>query len=116
MANEHIMDERKIEMAQKYFVMGIQLDIIADILNISTSTLNKYYREHMVIAQAEAVGRIGEIVYEKALDGDLQAAQFFLKPRGGWSETKHHEHTGAEGNPIDMNWKVEFGNADTQDK
>lgn len=51
----------------------------------STSTLYKYYGDDIAQAKADVIERIGNVMIQKALDGDVKAAEFYLRSQGGWS-------------------------------
>ena len=36
--------------------------------------------------KARAIAEVGSALYQKALDGDIRAMQFYLKTQAGWSE------------------------------
>ena len=41
--------------------------------------------------KARAIADIGSALFQKALDGDIRAMQFYLKTQAGWSEKRHLE-------------------------
>lgn len=51
----------------------------------STSTLYKHYGSDIAQAKADVIERIGNVMIQKALDGDVKAAEFYLRSQGGWS-------------------------------
>ena len=55
--------------------------------------------------RAKAIADIGGILYQKAIDGDMRAIQFYLKTQAGWSEKSHIELSRAE-EPEDRTWTV----------
>jgi hypothetical protein len=57
--------------------------------------------------RARAVADIGSILYQKALDGDIRAMQFYLKTQAGWSEKSRLELSKAE-EPENRHWSVEI--------
>ena len=62
--------------------------------------------------RARAVADVGSILYQKALDGDIRAMQFYLKTQAGWSEKSRLELSGAE-ELQNMLWTVEVVNANS---
>ena len=57
--------------------------------------------------RARAVADIGSILYQKALDGDIRAMQFYLKTQAGWSEKRHLELSRTD-EPQDQHWTVKI--------
>ena len=55
--------------------------------------------------RAKAIADIGGILYQKAIEGDMRAIQFYLKTQAGWSEKSHIELSRAE-EPEDRHWTV----------
>lgn len=51
----------------------------------SISTMYKYYGSDIAQAKAAVIERIGNVMIQKALDGDVKAAEFYLRSQGGWS-------------------------------
>jgi len=51
--------------------------------------------------KVRAIAKIGNRVMQKALDGELGAACFYLKTQAGWRETNRHELTGKDGEAIE---------------
>jgi hypothetical protein len=57
--------------------------------------------------RARAVADIGSILYQKALDGDIRAMQFYLKTQGGWSEKSRLELSNTDESQ-DQRWTIEL--------
>lgn len=57
--------------------------------------------------RAKAVADIGSILYQKALDGDIRAMQFYLKTQAGWSEKSRLELSRID-EPQDQHWTVKI--------
>ena len=49
--------------------------------------------------RARAIADIGSALYQKALNGDIRAMQFYLKTQAGWSEKKRLELSKSEKPP-----------------
>ena len=62
--------------------------------------------------RARAIADIGSALYQKALEGDIRAMQFYLKTQAGWSEKSRLELSGAE-ELQNMLWTVEVVNANS---
>jgi len=54
----------------------------------SLATFYKLYGKDMAEVKLETTGNIGQVVVQKALDGDLKAAELYLRSKGGWSPTQ----------------------------
>jgi hypothetical protein len=63
------------------------------------------YRKGKALAIAQMAGSL----QMKGLDGDVNAAKFWLSHQAGWTETKRTEVSGRDGEPIEMDhlWKIE---------
>jgi hypothetical protein len=48
----------------------------------------KTYRDDIAQARADIQEAVGAVVVNKALEGDLRAAELFLRSKGGWSPTQ----------------------------
>jgi len=59
--------------------------------------------------KARAIADVASALYQKALDGDIRAMQFYLKTQAGWSGKSRLELSGAE--IQNMLWTVEVVNA-----
>ena len=88
--------------------VGIRYEDIAAKLQISSDTLVKYYKKELDDGRVDANADIGRSLYNQAREGNTQAMIFWLKTRAGWAETQKVEHSGVDGQPIDLNIKVNF--------
>ena len=55
---------------------------------------------------AEVSSRLGTILYQKAIEGDMRAIQFYLKTQAGWSEKSSLELTSTY--EEDRTWTIEI--------
>ena len=67
-------------------------DILAGIQKYqdAPSSLTTFYRLYggdIADVKLKTSGEVGQVVVQKALDGDLKAAELFLRSKGGWSPT-----------------------------
>ena len=53
----------------------------------SLTTFYKLYGGDIADVKLKTIGEVGQVVVQKALDGDLKAAELFLRSKGGWSPT-----------------------------
>jgi uncharacterized protein (DUF2126 family) len=98
--NTHIPSEASRQLVQLHSSIGTPQPQIAEILSITKPTLRKHYRRELDLAQAQANAAIGGMLFNKAKNGDVTAAIFWMKTRARWSE--RHEHTGADGGAIQL--------------
>jgi len=54
--------------------------------------------------KARAIAEVGSALYQKALDGDIRAMQFYLKTQAGWSEKTSVELSTPQNNA----WTIEI--------
>ncbi len=80
---------------------GIIQDEVAAVLGIDDKTLRKHFRDELITATIEANAAVAQSLFQMATKGkNVAAAIFWLKVRAGWKDPLHHEHTGADGQPI----------------
>lgn len=79
---------------------------IADFFGISEVTLREKFLQDPRVSLAYTRGRanveaaMARSVIVAGTNGDLQAAQFYLRTQAGWSDKQKVEHTGADGGDI----------------
>ena len=80
---------------------GVPQDLIARVLNLSTPTLVKYYKEELETAHIRANTAVAQSLFRKATgDGpqSVTAAIFWAKTRMGWKEpASEYENDAAVG-------------------
>ena len=80
---------------------GVPHDLIARVLNMSTPTLVKYYKEELETAHVRANTAVAQALFKKAIgDGpqSVTAAIFWAKTRMGWKEpASEYENDAAVG-------------------
>jgi hypothetical protein len=69
---------------------------------IDPKTLRLHFRHELTTAMDKANARVGQVAFQKAIDGEAWAVCFWLKCRAGWKEVQVTEHTGAGGGPIQL--------------
>jgi hypothetical protein len=86
--------------------LGLPQQKIALLMGISPTTLRLHYEHELELGDAQATQQVATTLFTRATrGGDLAAAIFWMKCRGGWSEkvadqrVKHegavqHEHSG----------------------
>lgn len=104
-AHAHKPTEKDRKQVYTLAGMGVRHEDIARVMGISKPTLLKYYRDEVERGDIEANAKVAEALYKKATgngQGSVTAAIFWLKTRARWREVSVHEHTGAEGAPIEI--------------
>ncbi len=72
---------------------GVAMKVILDKIQTydgAPSSMNgmyKTYRNDIAEARADIQEAVGAVVVQKALDGDLKAAELFLRSKAGWNPT-----------------------------
>ena len=79
---------------------------IAKLLGLSLNTLKKHYREELDLGLARANAVVSGTLFAEAKRGNITAAIFWMKTRGGWRESVRVEATGADGGPIETNSRL----------
>ena len=87
-------------MVKAFAAYGVQQDEIAKYLEIDPKTLRKHFRRELDTGGIEATFKVAQSLYKAATGGNVGAAIFWMKARGGWREKHVVEHTGEEGSPI----------------
>lgn len=71
-------------------------------VGVGLTTLHKHYREELDTGNSAALEKIGEGLFQKAMNGDTTALIFLAKCRLGFKEISRVEQTGADGGPIQL--------------
>jgi hypothetical protein len=85
---------------------GVPQDDIACILGIDAKTLRLRYRHELDVGIAKANAKIGQTLFQKAVNGDTASLIFWAKARMGWSEKQVIENTGPNGGPQQHEHKI----------
>ena len=88
---------------------------LADYFGCTANTLRAAFGRQPELSEAYRKGKalgvtkVAKSLAAKALDGDINAAKFYLSHQAGWTETKRTEVSGPDGEPIEMDhlWKIE---------
>lgn len=78
---------------RKAIKAGVSMKVILDNIqkyDHAPSSMNgmyKTYREDIAAARADIQEAVGAVVVAKALEGDLKAAELFLRSKAGWNPT-----------------------------
>lgn len=91
----HAPDSGSRRLVEHHAAIGTPHEQIAKLLQVSLNTLKKHYREELELGLARANAVVGGTLFNEAKKGNITAAIFWMKTRGGWRETSRVEHTGA---------------------
>ena len=78
---------------RKAIKAGVSMKVILDNIQkyehapSSMNGMYKTYREDIASARADIQEAVGAVVVQKALDGDMKAAELFLRSKAGWNPT-----------------------------
>ena len=84
--------EADIAQCESYGSVGLNLDQIAALFNISSSALDNVIRRQPEVGcaikrgKAKGIGNIAKSLYTKAIEGDRTCMIFYLKTQGRWVE------------------------------
>ena len=81
---------------------------IACVLDISIPTLHQAFRRELDIGMAKANAKVGQSLFQQAVNGNTAAAIFWAKARMGWREKQVVELTGEDGGPVKLSLHVGF--------
>lgn len=92
--------ERKQVEAMAGF--GVPHDSIAVLIRegIDADTLKKHFKQELSRGKAKAFSKIGQTLFQKAVDGDTTSLIFWAKTQMGFREAQKIEHAGDGGGPI----------------
>ncbi len=100
-------EERKqVEAMSGY---GVPFAMISSLIRggIDEDTLNKHFRRELDQGKAKACAKVGQSLYQKAVDGnDTAAAIWWTKTQMGWKDTSRVEVVGNAGAPIEVNHNI----------
>lgn len=94
-------ERKQVEALSGY---GLPIEQIAVLVRdgIDTDTLRKHFATELVAGKAKANSGVGRTLFQKAMGGDTAAMIWWSKTQMRWAETQKHEHTGADGAPIEF--------------
>jgi len=93
---EHIPSEESRNLVEKASGFGVPHKDICALVGLSDrETLTKHYDKELAEGKAKANIRVGNTLFQRAVDGDTTAAIWWSKTQMGWKETNVTEHTGS---------------------
>lgn len=96
----HTPTQHKRQQVEGFAAVGTKHAVIAKLIGVSIPTLEKYYSFELDNGKDVANGKIGGVLYKKALDGDTASVFFWLKTQAGFRETNRHELAGDPDSPL----------------
>lgn len=94
-------DERRQVEGMSGF--GVPLEQIGALVRggISTEALTAHFRPELITGKAKANTKVGQTLFQKAIDGDVTAMIWWSKSQMRWSDAVQRvELTGAGGTPL----------------
>ena len=88
---------KELEKLKSLAASGIRISDIAGIYQMSRTTLyelmkhNPDIRTYIDMGKSQALYNVAQTLYSKAISGDLTAAIFYLKTRGGWKDESENQ-------------------------
>jgi hypothetical protein len=90
----HQPDPASRRLVEHHAAIGTLHQTIAKLLQISLNTMKKFYAEELELGLARANAVVSGTLFTEAKKGNITAAIFWMKTRGGWRETARVEHSG----------------------
>jgi hypothetical protein len=90
----HQPDPASRRLVEHHAAIGTLHQTIAKLLQISLNTMKKFYAEELELGLARANAVVSGTLFTEAKKGNITAAIFWMKTRGGWRETNKIEHSG----------------------
>ena len=97
---KHKPTEKDRNTVKVMVAVGIPHEQIADVIGIDDKTLRKHYGQEIKTAKAEANAKVGQTLFNKAVNGDTTAAIWWSKSQMGWKDASRVEITGEDGAPL----------------
>ncbi len=90
-------------MVQVLSGLGLGLMDIASSLNLPPAEVKEKYTKELTNGAALANISVAHTAYKLAVSGECpDMTRFWLRSRAGWTEKTIVEHTGKDGNPIEI--------------
>ncbi|NDC25384.1 MAG: hypothetical protein EBZ49_14825 [Proteobacteria bacterium] len=99
---EHEPTPESRKLVESSSGLGLPHESIAVLVGIDDKTLRKHYRAELDMGKAKANGQIAKTLFSKAVAGDTTSLIWWTKSQMRWSEVQKHEHTGADGGPMEF--------------
>ena len=89
--NQHRSTPETRLIVKELYAAGIQKARIAKRLGVSDDTLVKHYEKELDDSLENLINGLAKSLYQRAIDGDEKAAEFWLKCRAKWAAAKSDE-------------------------
>lgn len=99
---EYQPTEKDREIVRALVGFGMPLESIAHVLKITFKTLKKHFPDEIEQGKATVDAAVYAALFQSIKRGNVASIIFYLKTQKGWKETERHEHTGKDGEPIQM--------------
>jgi IS30 family transposase len=82
---------------------GLTVEQIGHVLGCSHDTVKRHYGGELERGQAVAVAKVAQTAFQMAVSGKKPTmTMFWLKTRAHWKEIQHHEVTGQNDGPLQL--------------
>ena len=94
-------ERKQVEALSGY---GLPIEQIGALVRdgIHIDTLRAHFSAELQSGKAKANAQVGKTLFSKVMAGDTTAAIWWSKTQMRWAETQKHEHTGADGAPLEF--------------
>lgn len=100
-SDKFLVNEDDIQMIENLAALGLNMDQIASVFNVSADTLYRRCKDgntdlsaSILKGRTRAVQKIAEKAFELALEGDVGLIKYILSCKGGWTEKSQIIHEG----------------------
>jgi hypothetical protein len=83
----HVPTDATRQTVSLHATVGTRQEVIAEILGISTDSLQRHYRSELDTSREKANASVGGALFKKAMSGDTASMIFWMKTRARWKET-----------------------------
>lgn len=95
----HEPDDKTRRTVEQLAAVGTPQVAIGKILGISDNTLRKYYADELELGLHKANAQMANTLFKKGMEGDTACMIFWLKTRGGFTETVKVANVDEDGKP-----------------
>lgn len=99
--DKFIVAKSDLDKIENLAALGLNMDQIASVFNVSADTLYRRCNEgntdlsaSILKGRTRAIQQIAEKAFELALDGDVGLIKYILSCKGGWTEKSQIIHDG----------------------
>lgn len=98
-----IYEEKQAARIETLAGLGLRVEEISAVEKIPLSSLKRVYQETITEGRSKGIAQVTQSLYKMAVSGKNPAATFFyLKTQARWREVHHVEHSGPDGDPIQV--------------